>query len=67
MARKASRPVAVERVRVRWWMVGEREEGRVVEVIWGVGLGGILEFGLFDVLLLLYSIGTGSRKTMLGT
>jgi hypothetical protein len=54
-------------VRVRWWMVGEREEGRVVEVIWGVGLGGILEFGLFDVLLLLYSIGTGSRKTMLGT
>jgi hypothetical protein len=33
VARKASRPVAVERVRVRWWIVGGREEGRVVEVI----------------------------------
>ena len=46
MARKASRPVAVERVRVRWWRVGGREEGRGFEVMWGVGLGGIV-FG-FD-------------------
>ena len=41
MARKASRPVAVERVRVRWWMLVEREEGRADEVIWGVELGGM--------------------------
>ena len=62
MARKASRPVAVERVRVRWWMLVEREEGRAVEVIWGVGLGGM--FVLFG-LLCCYSIGI--RKAMLGT
>ena len=46
MARAASRPVAVERVRVRWWMVVEKEEGRVVEVIWGDGLGGMVGLSL---------------------
>lgn len=50
MARKASRPVAVERVRVRWWMVVEREEGRVVEVIWGVVLGGMVLIRLLYLL-----------------
>jgi hypothetical protein len=57
VARKASRPVAVERVRVRWWIVGGRPGGRDVGVIWGVGLGGILMvvwnmvFGWFVILL----------------
>ena len=51
MARKASSPVAVERVRVRWWMLVEREEGRAVEVIWGVGLGGMVVFGRMYLLI----------------